>query len=212
MSAKCLKSSALILLHLQTGNWFCHLPEAWRDLQEQDYPVQTFWKALSVSSWHSSREKPSHLQSYTTPPDPVKETSLHVPSCHRAPQQSAGGVCKKRWMWGSGRGRVAFQPGVALCWQLGRSTERLHAEASRQNEKLPHAGTFSVHLLQVCALHWLCLGINPHHWKSFVCSQVLDQQLPFPFSGTGVELASGKRLVELASGVRPLCACMTGYI
>lgn len=100
-------------------------------------------------------------------------------------------------------GGVAFQPGVALCWQLGRSTERLHAEASRQNEKLPHAGTFSVHLLQVCALHWLCLGINPHHWKSFVCSQVLDQQLPFPFSGTGV---------ELASGVRPLCACMTGYI
>lgn len=34
----------------------------------------------------------------------VKETSLHVHSCHRAPQQCAAGVRKKRWMLGSGGG------------------------------------------------------------------------------------------------------------
>lgn len=114
MSAECLKGSGLILLHLQTGNWFCHLPEARRDLQEQDYPVQMFWKALSVSPWRSSREKPSHMQSDVTPPHPEKESSLHVPSCCRALQQCAGGVCKKRWMQGSGMG--GFSSGlVQLC-------------------------------------------------------------------------------------------------
>lgn len=110
-------------------------------------------------------EKPNHTQSDVTPPHPVKETSLHVPSCHRAPQQCAGAVYKRRWMQGSGGGLV-FQACAALCWQLGKNAEQLHAEASRQNEKLPHAGTFSVHLLQVCAPHWLYLGMSPHHWKS----------------------------------------------
>lgn len=50
----------------------------------------------------SSREKPNHMQSDIAAPHPVKETSLHVHSCHRAPQQCAAGVCKKRWMLGSG--------------------------------------------------------------------------------------------------------------
>lgn len=96
----------------------------------------------------------------------------NLPACSQlpqAPQQCAGGVCKKRWKPGSGG--MAFQPCAALCWRLGRSTERLRAEASGQNEKPPHAGPFSVHLLQVCALHRLYLGISPHRWKSLCAAR-----------------------------------------
>lgn len=45
-------------------------------------------------------------------------------------------------------GRGLFLPHAALCRQPGRSTEWLLVEASRQIEKQPHAGDFSVHLLQ----------------------------------------------------------------
>lgn len=147
MSAECLESPGLLLLHLQAGNWLCHLPKAWRGLQEQDCLVQMRLRALSVSPLRSSREKPSRVLSCLTPPRRVKETSLHVRSCHGALLQCGGGVCKKRCMRGSAGGRGLFPPRAALCRQPGRSTERLLAEASRQIEKQPHAGTFYVHLL-----------------------------------------------------------------
>ena len=59
MFAECLESPGLLLVHLQAGNWFCHLPEAWRGLQEGDCLVQRHPRALSVFSSHSLREKPS---------------------------------------------------------------------------------------------------------------------------------------------------------
>lgn len=37
-------------------------------------------------------------------------------------------------------------------------------------------------------------GNEPPSLEESMCSRVLDQQLPSPFSGTGMELASGKRL------------------
>lgn len=149
------------------ADWKLVLPSAWGMERPPGagLPSPNVLEGSFGFPWCSSRKKPSLMQSDVTPPQPVKETSLHVHSCHRALQQCAGGVCKKRWMQGSVGGRV-FWPCAALCCQLGRSTERLRAEASGQNEKLPHAGTFYVHLLQVCALHWLYLGMNPHHWKS----------------------------------------------
>lgn len=193
MSAECLKGSGLILLHLQTGNWFCHLPEARRDLQEQDYPVQMFWKALSVSPWRSSREKPSHMQSDVTPPHPEKESSLHVPSCCRALQQCAGGVCKKRWMQGSGMGGAL----LALCsFVLAAWTEHWAASCWGQQTEwkaAPCRDLFCPSATSLCS-SLAGFGNEPPSLEEFMCSQVRDQQLPLPVSGTAVELASRKRL------------------
>lgn len=113
MSAECLESPGLLLLHLQSGSWLCHLPKARRSLQEQDCLVQMHLRALSVSPLCSLREKPSRIWSCLTPPRYVKETSLHVRSCHRALLQCGGGFCRKRWMRASAGGDYSCL--VQLC-------------------------------------------------------------------------------------------------
>lgn len=140
----------------------------------------------------SSREKPSHTQSGVTPPHPVKETSLPVHSCHRAPQQCAGAVCKKRWIQGSGGGWYSCLVWLCVGSLEGALSGRMLRPAGRIKSR-PMQGPF----LSICyksVLFTAVFGNEPPSLEEFMGSQVLDQQLPFPFSGTGVELASGKRL------------------
>lgn len=153
-----------------------HLPGARGGLCEQDCLVQMHPRALSVSPLCSLRRS----QVPSSSPYCVKGTSLHVWSCCRALLQCGSSICKKRWTWRSAAGGWLFLPHPALCCQPGRSTEWRLAEASRQIEMQP-----SMHRLFLSVCHKLCASQARCGNKTplvgvFMCSKVLDQQLPFP--------------------------------
>lgn len=101
----------------------------------------------------SSMEKPNHTQSDVTPPHPVKETSLHVPSCHRAPQQCAGAVYKRRWMQGSGGGW--YSSPVQLCvGSLERTLSSFMLRPAGRMKSCPMQGPF----LSICYKSVLLTG------------------------------------------------------
>lgn len=140
----------------------------------------------------SSMEQPSHMQSDVTPPHPVKENSLHVPSCHGAPQQCAGAVYKRRWMQGSGGGW--YSSPVQLCvGSLEGTLSSFMLRPAAEWKAAPCRDLFCPSATSLCP-SLAVFGNEPLSLEESMCSRVLDQQLPSPFSGTGVELASGKRL------------------
>lgn len=165
MSAECLESPGMLLLHLQAGNWFCHLPEAWGGLQEQDCQVQMHLRALLASPLHSSKEKPNCRQSRLMPPCHVKETSLCVWGCCGAFPQCGNDPRKKRWTQGSaGRDYRA-----ASYWHQWTDWKA----ASCRYLFWPSVTS--------CAFHGVGSGMSPHHWS--VCVQTgprLAASLPWP--------------------------------
>lgn len=161
MSAECLESPGLLLL--QAGNWLCHLPKAWRGLQEPDCLVQMRLRALSVSPLRSSREKPSRVLSCLTPPRCVKETSLHVRSCHRALLQCGGGVCKKRRMRGSAGGDYSRLVQLCVVSLEGALSGFLLRPAGRLKSS-PTQGPFMSICYKLCSSQ-ARFGNEPHHWK-----------------------------------------------
>lgn len=155
MSAVCLESPGLLLLHLQAGNWFLHLPKAWRGLQERDCLVQMHPRTRSVSPLCSSREKPRHVWSYPSSPRHVKETSLHVCSCRRALLQCGDAVCKKRRTRGSAGGDYSRLAQLCVISLEGALSGFLLRPDGRLKSS-PARGPFSVHLLQtVLYIGWV---------------------------------------------------------
>lgn len=155
MSAECLESPGLLLLHLQAGNGFYHLLKAWRGLQEPDCPVQMHRRALSVSPSHSSREKPSCMWSHLTPPHCMKETSLHIRSCCRALLQHGGVVRKKRWMWVSVGGGYSCLVQLCVVSLEGALSGFLLRPAGRLKSS-PMQGTFLSICYKLCSSQATC--------------------------------------------------------
>lgn len=174
------------------ADWKLVLPSAWGMERPPGagLPSPNVLEGSFGFPWCSSRKKPSLMQSDVTPPQPVKETSLHVHSCHRALQQCAGGVCKKRWMQGSvGGGGILALCGFVLSawkehWAASCWGQRAEWKAAPCRDLLCPSATSLCSSLAV-------FGNEPPSLEEFMCSQVLDQQLPFTSHGTGVELASG---------------------